>query len=111
VLAKAFVAAEDRGMTYWDAELHRLKGVLLFSLSQRNRSDAETCFQKAIEVARRQSAKSFELRAATSLARLHFDQGQTTAARDLLAPIYNWFTEGLDTPDLRDAKALLDQSG
>jgi class 3 adenylate cyclase/predicted ATPase len=111
VLAEAFVAAEDRGMTYWDAELHRLKGVLLSSLSQRKRSDAETCFQKAIEVARRQSAKSLELRAAASLARLHFDQGQTTAARDLLAPIYNWFTEGLDTPDLRDAKGLLDQSG
>ncbi len=71
--------------------------------------EAEGCFQKAIEVARRQSAKSFELRAATNLARLWQGLGNQAEARDLLAPIYNWFTEGFDTKDLQDAKTLLEE--
>lgn len=108
-LDEAFAAAEDRGMIYWDAELHRLKGVLLLSLSEENRSDAETCFWKAIEIARRQNAKSFELRAATSLARLWRDQDKTAEAREMLTPVYDWFTEGFDTGDLKDAKILLDE--
>jgi predicted ATPase len=70
---------------------------------------AEASYQKALVVARQQSAKLWELRAATSLARLWRDQGKRTEARDLLAPVYNWFTEGFDTPVLQDAKALLDE--
>ena len=109
VLKNAFALSEGKGLVYWDAELQRLKGVLLLSLSEENRSDAETCFRKAIEIARRQSAKSLELRAAVDLARLLRHQGQIAKALDLLAPIYNWFTEGFDTADLKDAKALLDE--
>ena len=70
---------------------------------------AEHSYHQALAIARRQSAKLFELRAATSLARLWRDQGKRAEARDLLAPVYNWFTEGFDTPVLQDAKALLDQ--
>jgi predicted ATPase len=70
--------------------------------------EAEACFQQALAVARQQQAKSWELRAATSLARLWQQQGKKKEARDLLAPVYHWFTEGLDTADLKDAKALLD---
>ena len=95
-------------MIYWDAELHRLKGALLLSLSDGNESEAEACFKNAIEIARGQSAKSFELRAAMGLARLWQDEGKQAEARDLLAPVYGWFTEGFDTADLKDAKALLD---
>ena len=108
VLAEAFAAADDRGMIYWNAELHRLKGLLLLSRPQENDSDAEACFRKAIEIARGQGAKSFELRAATSLARLWKGRGRNAEARDLLTPAYGWFTEGFDTADLKDAKALLD---
>ena len=70
---------------------------------------AETYFRKAIEIAREQKAKSWELRAATSLARLWQQQDKTTEAHNLLAPVYNWFTEGFDTADLKDAKSLLDE--
>ncbi len=71
-------------------------------------TEAETYFEKAIEVAQRQQAKSWELRAATSLARLWQQQGKRAEARELLAPVYDWFTEGFDTADLKDAKAILD---
>ncbi len=74
----------------------------------RNRAEAEASYNQAITVARRQQAKSLELRAATSLARLWHQQGKTGEARALLAPVYDWFTEGFDTADLKDAKALLD---
>ncbi len=70
---------------------------------------AEACYANALKVARSQSAKSWELRAATRLARLWHSQGKTTEARDLLAPVYGWFTEGFDTADLKEAKALLDE--
>ncbi len=76
--------------------------------SAKNTSEAEGCFNQAIDVARRQSAKSPELRATTSLARLWHQQGKTGEARALLAPVYDWFTEGFDTADLKDAKALLE---
>ena len=94
---------------YYEVELYRLKGELLLQQSQANHAESEAAFHTALEVARHQSAKSRELRAATSLARLSQGQGKTTEAHDLLAPVYNWFTEGFDTADLKDAKALVDQ--
>ena len=90
-----------------EAELHRLQGELLLHQTQDNVPEAEGAFQKAIEVARRQEAKSLELRAATSLAQVWQQQGKESEAHQLLAPVYNWFTEGFDTQDLKDAKALL----
>jgi predicted ATPase len=91
-----------------EAELHRVRGELLLSLAEPDVHEAEVCFQHAIAVAREQNAKMWELRVATSLARLWRDQGERTEAHRLLAPIYAWFTEGFDTRDLKDAKALLD---
>ncbi len=88
----------------YDAELLRLKGELLLS---KDEAEAESLFQRALEIARSQEAKFFELLAATNLARLWQRQGKRNEARDLLAPVYDWFTEGFDTPDLKDAKALL----
>jgi predicted ATPase len=92
------------GSRSYEAELRRLKGELLLIGET---GDAAQCFRDAIEVARRQSAKSWELRATTSLARLLRDTGRRDEARTMLAEIYNWFTEGFDTLDLKDAKALL----
>ena len=80
--------------------LYRLKGELLLQGSSDNPTEAETCFHHALEIARNQQAKSFELRAATSLARLWQQQGKRQEAHDLLAPVYSWFTEGFDTADL-----------
>jgi predicted ATPase len=105
-LGKALAFVEDTDERHWEAELYRLKGELL--LAQGDDAEAEASFQKAIEVARRQSARSWELRATTSLARLWQKQGRTDEAREVLAEIHGWFTEGFDSPDLRDAKALLD---
>ena len=84
---------------------------MLLALPEIDRPEAERCFRKAIEVAREQGAKWWELRAATSLARLWRDWGKQAEAHDLLAPVYGWFTEGFDTADLKDAKALLDELG
>jgi TOMM system kinase/cyclase fusion protein len=92
-----------------EAELHRLKGQLLLQQSSSNASEAESCFHQAISIAQHQSAKSWELRAATSLAKLWRSQGKRDEARELLAPVYSWFTEGFDTADLIDAKTLLDE--
>ena len=89
------------------AEHHRLKGLAL--LAKGDPEAAEASLQTAIDIAQKQSAKSWELRAATSLARLWRDQGRQEEARNLLAPVYNWFTEGFGTPDLQAAKALLDE--
>jgi class 3 adenylate cyclase/predicted ATPase len=110
-LREALVAADEHVDRCWEAETYRLKGELL--LKQRNSSvvEARQCFERAIEIARNQSAKSFELRATTSLARLLDKQGNRDEARTMLAEIYNWFTEGFDTADLRDAKLLLDELG
>jgi predicted ATPase len=88
--------------------LYRLKGELLLHLPLDNATEAESCFHQALAIAQIQQTKSWELRAATSLARLWQQQGKRQEAYDLLAPVYNWFTEGFDTADLQDAKALLD---
>jgi class 3 adenylate cyclase/predicted ATPase len=98
-------------MAFWDAELHRLKGELFLEMDGHTPAEAESEYQCALEIARRQEAKSLELRAATSLARLWRDQGKRAAARALLQPIYSWFTEGFDTLDLIEAKALLKELG
>ena len=87
--------------------MHRLRGTLLLSMHER--AAAEDSFRLALTVAQQQSAKFWELRAATSLARLWRDQGKRRQAHDLLAPIYGWFTEGFDTPVLKEAKLLLEQ--
>jgi len=89
----------------------QLKGEILMASTTDHWADAENCFREALEMARRQEAKSAELRAATSLARLRGEQGRREEARDLLTPIYGWFTEGFDTPDLKEARALLDELG
>jgi len=88
--------------------LYRLKGALLLSLSMDHHTEAEGCFHQALEVAQRQHAKALELRAMLSLSRLWQQQGKRTEARELLIPVYGWFTEGFDTADLQEAKALLD---
>jgi predicted ATPase len=109
VLAEALALVDDTGECWWEAEIHRLKGQLLLAQSPDNAAEAEACFHQALEVSRHQQAKSLELRAATSLARLWQSQGKRDEARELLEPVYNWFTEGHDTADLKDAKALLDE--
>ena len=95
------------GSKSYEAEVHRLRGDL--RLARSAKSEAETSYLRALEISRSQGAKLWEIRAAISLGRLWQNQGKHHEARDLLTPVYNWFTEGLDTPDLVDAKALLDQ--
>jgi predicted ATPase len=110
VLADARRLANDSGLHYWDAELLRLKGRLLAHRSPDGHHEAEErCYREALAIAQRQQARSLELRAATSLARLWRDERRDDRARDLLAPVYGWFTEGFDTGDLKEAKALLDE--
>jgi predicted ATPase len=92
-----------------EAEVHRLRGDLLPRQSGDRPREAEACFERALETARRQGAKSFELRAATSLARLWHAEGKREDARRLLGSVYGWFTEGFDTGDLSDARALLEE--
>src|SRR5882724_3622744 len=111
VLTEALAAAQDRGERLLEAELARLTGELLLAQASENQAAAETCFQQALAVARSQQAKSWELRAAMSLSRLWQHQGKRDKARQLLAPIYGWFTEGFDTADLQEAKALLEELG
>jgi class 3 adenylate cyclase/predicted ATPase len=108
VLTEALTVVDKTGARWYEAELHRLKGALLLQQSSDNHPEAERCFHHALDLARSQQAKSLELRAATSLARLWQQQGQQVEARTLLAPIYDWFTEGFDTADLQEAKALLE---
>jgi TOMM system kinase/cyclase fusion protein len=108
VLAEALTLVETTEERWWEAELHRLKGELLLALSPDNAAEAEICFQRALEVARHQQAKSLELRAAMSLSQLWQQQGRRAEAWELLAPVYGWFTEGFDTADLQEAKALLE---
>jgi predicted ATPase len=108
-LAEALILADTTGERWYESELHRLKGELLLQRSPDHQAEAETCFAQAMAIAQNQSAKSWELRAATSLARLWQQRGKRQEAHDLLAPVYNWFTEGFDTADLKDAKALLDE--
>ena len=106
-LAEAEAAIAAAGGRWWEAEIHRLKGLLL--LSRRALAESAAYFEHAIEIARQQQAKSLELRAATSLARLWGERGRRAEARALLAPVCGWFTEGFDTTDLKVAKGLLDE--
>ena len=113
-LREALELSQRRGDRFYDAELHRLNGEIILHAKGRapsaaTESEAEVCFEKALEIARQQSAKSFELRAAVSLAQLWTQQGKTTQAQELLTPLYSWFTEGFDTKDLQEAKSLLDE--
>ena len=107
-LAEAHTLVEQHEERWWEAEVYRLRGVLLLRQTGTPQAEAEAWLQRALDVARRQQAKSLELRAAMSLARLWQRQGKRTEAYELLAPVYNWFTEGFDTADLQEAKTLLD---
>ena len=106
-LAEAAQLVETTDERFAEAELHRLQGDLLNVAG--DGASAERSYHQALAIAKRQSAKLWELRAATSLASLWRDQGKRAEAHDLLAPVYSWFTEGFDTPVLQDAKALLDE--
>jgi predicted ATPase len=106
-LAEAAAVVETTRDRWAEAEMHRMRGTLL--LSMHDQAAAEDSFHEALAVAQRQNAKFWELRAATSMARLWRDQGKREEARGLLAPVYGWFTEGFDTRDLKEAKALLDE--
>jgi len=113
VLAKALAVIDKTGWRVTEAELYRVKGMLTLQskvqgLKSKVEEEAEECFLKAIEIARYQSAKSLELRAVMSLARLWQQQGKTAEAHQLLSEVYGWFTEGFDTKDLQEAKALLE---
>ncbi len=104
-LSEAFATVDGKGERIWEAELYRLR----CELKSADSVAAEDDFRRAMEVARSQDARSLELRATTSLARLLDKQGHRDEARAMLADIYNWFTEGFDTADLKDAKALLEE--
>jgi tetratricopeptide (TPR) repeat protein len=106
---EALTLVATTGVRWWEAELHRLKGALLLQLPIPDVPQAEACFQQALDVARRQQAKSLELRAAMSLSRLWQQQGKREEARQVLAEVYSWFTEGFDTPDLQAAKTRLEE--
>ena len=108
-LTEALAAADEHEIRHYEPEMHRLRGELLLRQDHSNAAEAQNCFQRAIEIARKQSAKSLELRATMSLARLLVKQGRRDEARTMLVEIYGWFTEGFDTSDLKDAKALLDE--
>jgi len=108
-ISEGLEIAEETEERWYDAELHRLKGNLSRRGPKPDEASAIDDYRRAIEIAQSQDAKSWELRAATSLARLWQAQGKTAEARDLLSPVYGWFTEGFDTADLKDAKALLDE--
>jgi predicted ATPase len=108
-LAEAHTLVEQHEERWWEAEVCRLRGVLLLRQTGTSQGEAETWLQQALDVARRQQAKSLELRAAMSLARLWQSQGKGTEAYELLAPVYGWFTEGFDTADLQEAKTLLEE--
>jgi predicted ATPase/predicted negative regulator of RcsB-dependent stress response len=108
-LTKALDRVAGTEELWFKAELHRLRGELLLALPQPDPSGAEACFRQALAIAREQAARMWELRAATSLARLWRDQGKRAEAHDLLAPVYGWFTEGFETSDLNNARALLDE--
>ena len=111
LLPEALTAIEESGQGNMLAEAHRLQGELLLCQRTPDAAHAEVCFQQALAIARRQQAKAWELRAATSLGHLWQQQGKRAEARQLLAPIYGWFTEGFDTADLQEAKSLLEALG
>ena len=108
VIVDQALAQSRHGLTrYYNSQLQRLKAELLLLVDPSNQSAAEECMRHALRIAREQGAKAQELRAAMSLSRLLHQQGRTGEARSLLSPIHDWFTEGLDTTDLREARALL----
>jgi predicted ATPase len=109
LLEEALGAAQANNARWYEAEVHRMRGHLLRRADQPDPRQIEDCFQTAMAVAREQDARWWELRAATELAEVWLEQGRHGAARDLLEPIYGWFTEGFDTPDLTDARRLLDR--
>ena len=109
LLAEALAVMEESGRGEMLTEVYRLQGELLLRQTVSDAAQAEACFQQALAIARRQQAKSWELCAATSLARLWQHQGKRDEAHKLLAPVYDWFTEGFDTADLQEAKALLEE--
>jgi len=111
IVTEALALVDTTGERWCEPELYRLKGELLLQQNSDNQAEAESCFAQAITIAQNQQAKSLELRAATSLARLWQQQGKRREAYAMLASVYNWFTEGFDTADLKDAKALLDALG
>jgi class 3 adenylate cyclase/predicted ATPase len=108
-LTEALAIADEHEIRFYEAETHRLKGELLLKQNNSNATEAQSCFERAIEIARRQNGKSLALRATMSLSRLLDKHGKREEARAMLAQVYNWFTEGFDTADLRAAKAVLDE--
>ncbi len=110
-IGEAMTAAESTKEKWYEAEINRIAGEIALKPPERDTAKAESYFERALTVARQQQAKSWELRAAMSLARLWRDQGKRDEARELLAPVYGWFTEGFETRDLKEAKALLDELG
>jgi predicted ATPase len=107
-LAEAHALVEQHEERWWEAEVCRLRGILLLRQTGTSQAEAEAWLQRALDVARSQEAKSWELRAAMSLSRLWQQQGKEAEAHALLLPVYSWFTEGFDTADLQEAKALLE---
>ena len=108
-IGEAMTAMATTKETWWEAEVNRTAGEIALMSPKPDAAKAEAYFERALAVARQQQAKSWELRAAMSLARLWRDQGKVQQARELLAPVYGWFTEGFDTRDLKEAKALLEE--
>ena len=108
-IGEAMTAVETTKEKWCEAEIHRIAGELALMSPERDAAQVEAHFERALAVAHAQQAKSWELRAAMSMARLWRDQGKPRQARDLLTPVYGWFTEGFDTLDLKEAKALLDE--
>jgi predicted ATPase len=108
-IGEAIKAVETTKETWCEAEIHRVAGEITLMSPESDATKAEAHFARSLEIARGQKAKSWELRAAMSMARLWRDQGKRDEARELLAPVYGWFTEGFDTLDLREAKGLLDE--
>ena len=110
-ISEAMTAVETTKERWAEADIQRTAGEIAVMSPERDEAKAETCFERALTIARTQQAKSWELRAAMSMARLWRDQGKLQQAHDLLAPVYGWFTEGFDTLDVKEAKALLDELG
>jgi predicted ATPase len=108
-IGEAMTAVETTKERWYQAEINRMAGEIALKSPERDAARAKGYFERALAISRQQQAKSWELRAATSMARLWRDQGKHTEARELLAPVYGWFTEGFDTLDLKEAKALLEE--
>jgi predicted ATPase len=108
-IGEAMTAVETTKEKWCEAEVHRVAGEIALKSPEPDAAKAEAYFERAVAVARKQKARSRELRAATSMARLWREQGKRQQARELLAPIYGWFSEGFDTLDLKEAKAVLDE--